>query len=58
VCSSDLGLTLQEIADEGEVTISTVRSQFKDVLGKTGCNRQAELVALLANIVPGRSEGA
>lgn len=44
------GDTLDEIASAGGVAISTVRSQLRVVLQKTGCARQAELVALLANV--------
>ncbi|NCN84735.1 MAG: helix-turn-helix transcriptional regulator [Sphingomonadales bacterium] len=44
------GQTLTEIAADGSVSITTVRSQFSSVLEKTGCGRQAELVGLLANI--------
>ncbi|AMO71661.1 helix-turn-helix transcriptional regulator [Sphingorhabdus sp. M41] len=52
------GQTLAEIAADGEVSITTVRSQFSSVLEKTGCGRQAELVGLLANIAMGQSEDA
>ncbi|MEG3148072.1 helix-turn-helix transcriptional regulator [Sphingomonas sp. RT2P30] len=44
------GDTLDEIAAAGDVAISTVRSQLRQVLDKTGCARQAEVVALLANV--------
>jgi DNA-binding CsgD family transcriptional regulator len=44
------GETLEEIADSGGVAISTVRSQLRQVLQKTGCARQAEVVSLLANV--------
>ncbi|QWG17715.1 helix-turn-helix transcriptional regulator [Bradyrhizobium sediminis] len=49
------GETLEEIASAGGVAISTVRSQLRVVLQKTGCTRQAELVALLANVTLDRS---
>lgn len=45
-----LGRTLEDIADEGEVSITTVRTQLRRVLEKTGCARQAEVAALLANV--------
>ena len=45
-----IGDTLDEIAAKGGVAISTVRSQLRQVLEKTGCTRQAELVSLLANV--------
>ena len=44
------GETLEEIAESGGVAISTVRSQLRQVLQKTGCTRQAEVVSLLANV--------
>lgn len=49
------GQTLDEIASDGSVALSTVRSQLRAVLQKTGCTRQAELVALLANVTLDRS---
>ena len=45
-----VGETLEEIASAGGVAISTVRSQLRRVLEKTGCARQAEVVSLLANV--------
>lgn len=44
------GKSAQEIADGGGVALSTVRTQIRQVMEKTGCSRQAEVVALLANI--------
>jgi DNA-binding CsgD family transcriptional regulator len=44
------GETLEEIAASGGVAMSTVRSQLRQVLEKTGCTRQAEVVSLLANV--------
>ncbi|MDI1266051.1 MAG: LuxR C-terminal-related transcriptional regulator [bacterium] len=44
------GETLEEIAASGSVAISTVRSQLRQVLEKTGCSRQAEVVSLLASV--------
>ncbi len=49
------GETLEDIAAIGQVAISTVRSQFSKVLEKTGCARQAEVVALLNNVSLDRS---
>jgi DNA-binding CsgD family transcriptional regulator len=46
------GETLDRIASAGGVTRNTVRSQLRGALEKTGCNRQAELVALLGGIMP------
>lgn len=44
------GRTAEEIADEGDVALTTVRSQIRRVLEKTGCTRQAEVAALLAGL--------
>lgn len=41
------GATLQQCAERRGVSIGTVRSQMKQVLGKTGCRRQADLVRLV-----------
>ncbi|MDF7775273.1 helix-turn-helix transcriptional regulator [Sphingomonas sp. AOB5] len=48
-----VGKTLEEIAEAGDVALSTVRSQLRRVLEKTGCTRQAEVAALLANLAIG-----
>ena len=50
-----VGETLEEIASAGGVAITTVRSQLRQVLEKTGCTRQAEVVSLLANVTLDRS---
>lgn len=44
------GKTVEVIAAEGGVSISTVRTHVRGVLEKTGCDRQAEVVALLSGI--------
>lgn len=44
------GQSLAEVAAAGSVTIETARSYLRRVLEKTGCHRQAELVALMATI--------
>lgn len=44
------GETPEALAGEGDVAISTVRTQLRRVLEKTGCTRQADLAALLARI--------
>lgn len=44
------GRTLEDVAADHGVSINTVRNQLRAVLEKTGCTRQAELTALLANI--------
>jgi DNA-binding CsgD family transcriptional regulator len=53
------GRTLEEIAADGGVSITTVRTQLRRVLEKTGCARQAEVAALLAGLATGpRLDGA
>lgn len=44
------GDTPEVIASDGDVAISTVRTQLRRVLEKTGCARQADLAALLSRI--------
>ena len=51
------GKTVENIASDGSVSLSTVRTHVRGVLEKTGCNRQAEVVALLSGIVPPRAAG-
>lgn len=47
-----IGKTLDEIATDSSTTRNTVRTHMRGVLQKTGCNRQAEVVALLSGIPP------
>ena len=49
------GRTVDELAGEGGVSANTVRAQVRGVLEKTGCHRQADVVALLAGIAAVRS---
>ena len=44
------GKTLDDIAASSGVSRNTVRTQLRGVLEKTGCVRQAEVVALLSGI--------
>jgi DNA-binding CsgD family transcriptional regulator len=44
------GKTADDIAGDGGVSINTVRAQVRAVLEKTGCGRQADVVALLTAI--------
>jgi DNA-binding CsgD family transcriptional regulator len=44
------GKTLDDIATSGGVSRHTVRTQLRGVLQKTGCMRQAEVVALLSGL--------
>lgn len=41
------GRTLEEASVERGTTLNTVRSQLKSIFGKTGTNRQADLVSVL-----------
>lgn len=52
--ASDLaaGMTVEAIALRRGSTIETIRTHLKNIRMKTGCRRQAELVALLAQLVP------
>jgi DNA-binding CsgD family transcriptional regulator len=51
------GKTAEVIATEGGVSLNTVRTHVRQVLVKTGCERQAEVVALLTGIVQPRIPG-
>ena len=44
------GKTAEDIAEGGHVSLNTVRTQVRGVLEKTGCNRQAEVIALLTGL--------
>ena len=44
------GETVEDIASTGGVSLNTIRTQVRGVLEKTGCRRQAEVVALLGGI--------
>ncbi len=46
------GIALPAIATRRGTTVETVRSQLREVRQKTGCSRQAELVALLNRLSP------
>ena len=43
------GMTLHDAAAIRGISYETARCQLKSVFGKTGCYRQAELVAFLVN---------
>ena len=51
-----LGDSLDDIAAHGGVSRNTVRTQLRQVLEKTGCTRQGEVVALLSNLSMGASQ--
>lgn len=46
------GEALDDIASARNVSEATVRSQLKALFAKTGCRRQAQLVALIAGLPP------
>jgi DNA-binding CsgD family transcriptional regulator len=48
------GKTVEVIATEGGVSLNTVRTHVRGVLEKTGCTRQAEVIALLSGILRSR----
>ncbi len=48
------GKAVDTIAAEGDVSPNTIRTHVRGVLQKTGCSRQAEVVALLTGILPSR----
>jgi DNA-binding CsgD family transcriptional regulator len=51
------GRTPKDIATEGGVSPETVHTQLGRVLAKTGCKRQADVVALLTGIAVPRTTG-
>ncbi|MCI0599886.1 MAG: helix-turn-helix transcriptional regulator, partial [Beijerinckiaceae bacterium] len=44
------GKTVDDIATDGGTSANTIRTHVRGVLEKTGCNRQADIVALLTAI--------
>lgn len=48
------GKTVDDIATDGGISPNTIRTHVRGVLEKTGCNRQADIVALLTAISPAR----
>jgi DNA-binding CsgD family transcriptional regulator/PAS domain-containing protein len=48
------GKTVEDIASDGGTSPTTIRTHVRSVLEKTGCNRQADVVALLTAISPAR----
>ncbi len=47
------GDSIDDISAGGDVSRNTVRTQVKQVMGKMGCTRQAEVTALLASVALG-----
>ena len=48
------GQTVEAIATDSGVSVTTVRTHVRGVLEKTGRHRQGEVVALLSGILPSR----
>ena len=48
------GKTVDDIATDGGISPNTIRTHVRGVLEKTGCNRQADIVALLTAISSAR----
>lgn len=44
------GMTPAEVAATHDLTLNTVRTYLKRILGKTGCSRQGDLMALLSRL--------
>ena len=49
------GASIDDISDANGVSRNTIRAQLRAVMDKTGCGRQAEVVALLAGVPTLRS---
>lgn len=56
-CALAAGKTVEEIAADSGTARATVRTHLHRVLEKTGCTRQAEIVALLGGIASARLIG-
>jgi DNA-binding CsgD family transcriptional regulator len=48
------GDSLRQAADRRSAALSTVRQRMKNILAKTGCRRQSELVTLVLSLCPRR----
>lgn len=48
------GLTLDEISDKLCISIETVRTHLRRIMGKTGAHKQGELVSLILRSIPFR----
>jgi len=48
------GKTADDLATDGGTSLNTIRTHVRCVLEKTGCNRQADVIALLTAISPAR----
>jgi DNA-binding CsgD family transcriptional regulator len=51
------GKSVDDIASDGGVSLSTVRTHVRGVLAKTGCGRQVDVVALLTGIAASAAAG-
>jgi len=50
-CLLFIGLNLKQISKRRGVSIETTRTMMRRILGKSCCNRQAELVAMMGQLV-------
>jgi DNA-binding CsgD family transcriptional regulator len=46
------GATIDDISTTDGPSRNTVRAHLRSIMDKTGCNRQAEIIALLAGATP------
>lgn len=44
------GVPVEKIAEQGGVSVNTVRTQVRKVIEKTGCSRMPEVVSLISNL--------
>ena len=44
------GIPVEKIAENGGVSINTVRTQVRKIIEKTGCSRMPEVVSLISNL--------
>ena len=44
------GVSVEQIADNGGVSVNTVRTQVRKIIEKTGCSRMPEVVSLISNL--------
>ncbi|MEH6791917.1 helix-turn-helix transcriptional regulator [Parasphingorhabdus sp.] len=45
--------SLQELAEARQVSLSTIRTQLKQITSKMGCNRQSQIASVVRSIIPG-----
>ncbi len=44
------GISVEMIAEEGDVSINTVRTQIRKIIEKTGCKRMPEVVSMISSL--------